>query len=398
MRKTIVPVQEATPLQKVAGKTLYARLAEVLRGELQGLQRGAAVAGDRQLGERFSVSQPVVRAALALLVAEGRVHRTRGRGTFVGPAPTPGGAVVAKVAVVSPLADYFPHVNAFPGIARMLSARGVDLTYHEARVDAPIGPAGEVVSYRDAHADAQISMADEILPDLLARNRGVIWISPFSVEVPQAPAVLSKMSERVVFLNSHFMDEGVTGVMPDHFAGAFNMCRHLFESGRDRLAYLGGPKGFLFAEIRLDAYHKAVAWAGKNPCPAHVREYLDARRPQQEEAYACVRRMLALRQRPDAIFGVTDIIAIEAMQAIRDAGLRCPEDVAVGGFDDRASAARQRPPLTTVRDPYYEMGREAARQLLEQLDGTRKPGGCTLMPCPLVIRESCGAGLRTAQA
>jgi DNA-binding LacI/PurR family transcriptional regulator len=127
-----------------------------------------------------------------------------------------------------------------------------------------------------------------------------------------------------------------------------------------------------------------------------VRDFLDTRRPFQEESYAVVRRMLALRQRPDAIFCVTDNVAVEAMHAIRDAGLRCPEDVAVGGFDDSASAARQRPSLTTVRDPYYEMGREAARQLLDQLDGTRNPGGCTLVPCPLIVRESCGASLRSA--
>ena len=389
--------ERATPtLRRMPGRTLYAQLAELLRGELQALQQGSPLAGDRELCRRFGVSQPVVRTALGLLAAEGRLHRTRGRGTFVGPAPAVAGAITPKVAVVSPLAEYFPHVNAFPGIGRVLRAGGVDLTYHEARVDVPLGTSGEVVTYRNVHPDPYIKVANEILPDLLARNRGVIWISPFNVEVLQPPKAALESADRVVFVNAHFMHGGITCLMADQLAAAFTMCAHLLDLGYQRLAYVGGPQGFFFADSRLAAYCKALSAYGRNLYRPHVQEYLPSLKPNHEEAYAAVRRMLALRQRPDAIFCATDVLAISAMHAIADARLRCPADVAVTGFDDSPAALRQRPPLTTMRLPYYELGQAAAQQLLDQLNGSRKPGGCTLVPCPLVVRESCGATIRHA--
>jgi LacI family transcriptional regulator len=90
----------------------------------------------------------------------------------------------------------------------------------------------------------------------------------------------------------------------------------------------------------------------------------------------------------DAVFAHNDLSATGAMQAIRDAGLRIPDDVAVVGFDDIPLAAHTDPPLTTIRQPMRQMGETAARLLLSQLDGASLPAVPQTIPTTLIIRGS----------
>jgi LacI family transcriptional regulator len=102
-----------------------------------------------------------------------------------------------------------------------------------------------------------------------------------------------------------------------------------------------------------------------------------------------MRALLDVRgNRPTGIVAGNDLIAIGAMHAIRDHGLRCPEDISVVGFNDMPFADELRPPLTTVHVPHHEMGAEAARLLLAQLDGAPAVGKTVMLPLHLVIRGS----------
>ena len=100
-------------------------------------------------------------------------------------------------------------------------------------------------------------------------------------------------------------------------------------------------------------------------------------------------RLLDLRPNLDAVFVASDVMATGALYALRRAGRRVPEDVAVIGFDDLMLATQTRPKLTTMRQPIEDYGSVAARILLDSLDGGEPPaGGATLLPTRLVIRES----------
>src|SRR5439155_5954029 len=107
--------------------------------------------------------------------------------------------------------------------------------------------------------------------------------------------------------------------------------------------------------------------------------------------YAAMRRLLALPQRPTAVFAADDAMAAGALRAIREAGLGVPRDVAVVGFDDAPIATLTDPPLTTVRQPVYELGAAAARLLVAQLRGQQPAPVQEHLPAELVIRQSCGA-------
>ncbi len=91
----------------------------------------------------------------------------------------------------------------------------------------------------------------------------------------------------------------------------------------------------------------------------------------QDDGYAGIKKLLALRKRPTAVFARNDFTAMGAMCAIRDAGLGIPEEIAIVGFDNAPLAAYTTPPLTTVDQPTREQGRDAARLLLDRIEGDR---------------------------
>ena len=102
----------------------------------------------------------------------------------------------------------------------------------------------------------------------------------------------------------------------------------------------------------------------------------------------CVKQTLEKGTEFDAVFAHNDLSAAGAMSALREAGLRVPEDVAVVGFDDIPLAAHTDPPLTTVHQPMRLMGETAARLLLSHLDGSPLPLPPTIIPTTLIVRGS----------
>ena len=91
---------------------------------------------------------------------------------------------------------------------------------------------------------------------------------------------------------------------------------------------------------------------------------------------------------PTAIFTTNDYSAMGAIDAIKDAGLRVPDDVSVVGFDDVPGSAQTHPALTTVRHPFHDLGAAAARLLLDLLAGRAEPGTVRELPSPLIVRAS----------
>jgi LacI family transcriptional regulator len=104
--------------------------------------------------------------------------------------------------------------------------------------------------------------------------------------------------------------------------------------------------------------------------------------------------LLALSKPPDAIAAASDMCAIGAVLAIEEAGLSVPEDIAVTGCDDAPFAQLLRPPLTTVRQDAFGLGRAAADGILKMLDEPDSPPPAILLPTELVVRESCGIEVR----
>lgn len=169
----------------------------------------------------------------------------------------------------------------------------------------------------------------------------------------------------------------------DNAAAARAVITHLIQRGHTRIGVITGRKGPRPA--RVLGYLQALTEHGIAPDERLVREG----EFQERGAQLAMRELLALAAPPTAIFAVNDLMAIGAILAIREAGLRVPDDIAVTGFDDIPAAQVVHPTLTTIAQHPERLGRRAADMLLERLNGTAPDHGrCEEMPFALVVRES----------
>jgi len=178
-------------------------------------------------------------------------------------------------------------------------------------------------------------------------------------------------------------------VLVDNFRGEYQATTHLIALGHRCIAHITGPRSLHVAAERRRGYLQALEAAGIPRAEAVVVEGDFA----AEGGRQAVRGLLERGVRFTAIVAANDLMAIGAMEALRQAGRRIPQDVAVVGFDDITFASLVTPALTTVAQPKYRMGQLAMERLLELMGGTDQLGRQTVLIPQLVIRESCGARL-----
>ena len=198
--------------------------------------------------------------------------------------------------------------------------------------------------------------------------------------------ILSMQDRPFVFVNRLFGTCLRNCVGPGDRYGAQLATQHLVDLGHRRIGYINGMEDWIEAQNRLSGYQDVLLKNGLPVDEALIRQGDWG----VDSGYQAARELLALEERPTAIFAANDIMAMGAMYAIQDAGLEIPGDVAIVGYDDRDFAAWIRPALTTVRMPSFEMGQAAARLLLQQIAGEELEDA-TQIPGKLIIRESCGA-------
>lgn len=183
---------------------------------------------------------------------------------------------------------------------------------------------------------------------------------------------------------SEFMpDQGGTYVSIDHRQAAVDAVQYLLNRGHRRIALLTADEEYAWARQRRAGYEETLLRAGLQVDPTYVRL---ARGTDYADGIEAAGGLLTLRELPTAVFAVSDTLAIGAIKALRRAGRRVPDDVAVVGFDNVPLSQVFEPSLTTIAQPMRELGCAAAELLLEQLSGAR-PASRTL-PHTLVVRDS----------
>lgn len=165
----------------------------------------------------------------------------------------------------------------------------------------------------------------------------------------------------------------------DEIGGARHMTRHLREIGRTRIATITGPMDMPGGRLRLEGFRWELGEDFDTDLVAHG----DYSRDGGARAMA---ELLERRPDLDAVFVASDLMAAGALTALRAAGRRVPEDVAVGGFDDSGLAVTLDPPLTTMRQPFERISSEIVRLLLEVIEGTE--AAAVTLPTTLVVRGS----------
>ncbi|HZR32582.1 MAG TPA: LacI family DNA-binding transcriptional regulator [Terriglobales bacterium] len=172
----------------------------------------------------------------------------------------------------------------------------------------------------------------------------------------------------------------------DNVHGAYEATRVLIDAGHSLLATITGPLHVLNARERLKGFKIALREAGLTPKATYIMEGEFDRQSGYQKALL----LLQSPRPPTAIFAANDLIALGVLSALRLLELRCPQDLSLVGFDDLEIAAFTNPALTTVAQPGYDMGAQAASLLFERLNGRARPSQHIVMKAVLANRESVG--------
>jgi len=223
---------------------------------------------------------------------------------------------------------------------------------------------------------------------LLERGvEGFITIDTSVLEAPPLPTIS---------VAGHRQVKNVTNLVIDHRRAAEMALEHLKKLGHRDIALMKGPSNSSDSEDRWKAIIEVCNQLGI-PTNSKLMIRLRGDVVTPELGYVFVKKLLSSKLTFTALFAYNDSSAIGAIRAIKELGLRVPEDISVVGFDDIHSAAYSNPALTTVRQPLQKMGEIAARTLLNRIENGELPAGDIVIEPELVVRSSTAPARITAQ-
>lgn len=187
-----------------------------------------------------------------------------------------------------------------------------------------------------------------------------------------------------VLVNCYDKRRQLPSILPGEVLGGRTAAEHLIRTGCKRIAMINGQEGIDASRDRLRGFRQALSSADMVFDPTLI--YPGNWEP--SAGYEGTMQLMALDNPPDGIFCANDMMALGCYDALKELGLRIPEDVAVVGYDDREIAQFMRPPLTTLILPHYEMGALAAEMLLDVAGGLSVSLDQIKVECPLLPRQS----------
>ena len=375
----MVPADRENPLP------LYIQVREDIRGQIESgvLPPGHRLLFEGDLVRQYGVSSVTVKHALRDLANEGLLVRIKRKGTFVSPrtsGPSGFGRRTKTLALIIPDIEDLFISEIYRGVADAARRGGYRVS---------------ILS-----SDREIQKAAENIRDLGKRwEDGSVIFPNWGRANAEQVFELKRKKFPFVLVNRYFRDIQTDYVVVDNRAGACQAVEHLIRLGHRRIGCIGWVE-CTAVEDRLAGYRLALSRHGIACDETLVRSILDEA-PEQYVGvepggggYQEMKRLLGLSSRPTAVFAVSDRLAVGAMKAITEAGLRVPDDVALVGFDDVRYAGDL--DLTTVAQPAFETGKKATEILIDRIEerkGCNGSGGRfrqVVLPAKLVIRGSCG--------
>lgn len=368
---------------------LFLQLKRLVRSEiLEGKKKpGERIPFEKDLAKIYGFSRMTVHHALTELAKEGLVVRIKSKGTFVTDSvkmETDLAETQRRFAFIVPdIDDLFIH-EIYRGIEKTASKNG----------------------YKAAVFSSMQSIDKEkenIQSLLIKKNRseeGAIIFPTWGRANAEQIFELKKEGIPFVLVDRFFRDIETDRVIVDNVEGGYSAVMHLIKHGHRRIGYIGGVD-CTADEDRLKGYLKALS----DKCVVYdsqlVRKIssVDIKKsirfePDYEGGYKEMGKFLEMDNKPTAVFSANDYIAWGTLRAIRDAGLKVPDDIALVGFDDLKFTTNLEVSLTTVAQPKQEIGRLAATILIQKIEAKRKEIKKAIrqvtLSTKLVIRQSCG--------
>jgi LacI family transcriptional regulator len=233
----------------------------------------------------------------------------------------------------------------------------------------------------NTNEDPQRELA--VLESLEEKQVDGLLLCSSRLDEDQLASVVARHSS-VVLVNRVLAGNSHPSLLVDDEAGGRLATHHLLERGRRALGFLAGPKVSHSGQERLKGFRSALEAGGVPFEPSRTQSCVPSARGGRQATL----RLLTEHPDLDALFCYNDLVAVGALQACAERGRHVPGDVAVVGYDDILLAALVTPSLTTCRVPRYELGSQAAKLLLAQVDGSSEPVRRIVFQPELVIRAS----------
>ncbi|MDY0095470.1 MAG: GntR family transcriptional regulator [Candidatus Vecturithrix sp.] len=331
------------------------------------------IPSETELMAQFKVSRNTVRQALAELVNAGFIYKKHGSGSFFSGKTEKEESHSYLIGVITPFISSY----IYPQIIQ-----GIDDVAHERRYNIVLGSSkGELAKERNC------------LEQLLEKNIEGLLIEPAggfqSIQESETFNVVKTLGIPVVFMDWEIDDPDISYVSLNDLEGGFRATSYLAQAGHTRIACVY-PDDHIPGIRRYEGYKKALDTYQLAYNESLVRATTIEKWNETSHIIALTKNLLALgKQRPSAIFFFNDNAALRAYIAIREAGLRIPEDISIMGFDDSELATLADAPLTTMIHPKYQLGKWAAEMLFDDMahNDHRIPRQLLVNPT-IVIRHS----------
>lgn len=362
----------------------YMELRDRIRRQIESgkLPPGSAIPTEPELAKRHQVSVSTVKEALKDLVKEGLITRVRGRGTFVREDLRSARTVLP---LLTPMLGQGLTREFYAGYEERSLEHGRSTMLYSTRqlLEGPLESWQDHPVLKGTHSFTMIASAVgqdayerdlRVVRSLLAAGKNVIVVDQFLPDI-------SSDEQHIIFLGAR------------NFDAMREVGRHLVQTGRKRFGFVGITDGGYTQQQRLSGLYLAAIDSGgaarvEEPLLLD-KELVDAPLANGEVLpKADAERIVAYGRKCDALCAVNDGIAALTIRALRERGLAVPQDCAVTGFDDSEIASATTPPLTTVRQPFRQMGHSAVDLLLGLESGRLRGPARWIVESTLVVRES----------
>lgn len=216
-------------------------------------------------------------------------------------------------------------------------------------------------------------------------NADGIIIAPVAKTEIASP-IWKAVSNKLIQLSRYVPGISSGVILSDNYGGAWKATNHLINLGYKRIAMVGGPLAVNTARDRTGGYYKALSDAGISISPEYEVHGVFS----EEEGYNVTKRLLNIEPLPEAIFCCSNLLTTGALRALKDAGLRLPDDMAFVSFDDLNTGSILNPPLTCIVQRMSDIGKGAVRMIMEIIEEKSPQNKIEVVPTDLIIRESCG--------
>jgi DNA-binding LacI/PurR family transcriptional regulator len=281
--------------------------------------------------------------------------------------------------------DYHPNASARSLARGKTGIIGLSLTtLYDSFLDSVVKEVNDGLAEKGYFLALSISNEDDDQAhrSLFQEDRvdGVILLSPMRED--EYVLDLKKNQIPFVMLDNQQLNSSATSVIVDNFHGGYEATKHLIGLGHQDIAHISGPELFLSSRERERGYRAALAEAGMQPYCVERGDF------EISTGYRIARAWIESGKLPTALFASDDYMALGAMNAFMNEGIRVPEKISIIGFDDQFIASEFRPMLTTMRQPADQIGRTGVDLLLKMINGGVKRNVTVQLSPELVVRES----------